>query len=90
MMHQRPIPVVRVILEDLDNNFLLLKRNDKTYCSNKWCLPGGKVDYGKTVEQTCIDEVKQETNLNISDLVFLFYSDAPPSSGDIGHYIDFS
>lgn len=39
-----------------------------------------KIDYGKTIEDTCLNEVKEETNLDISNLRFLFYQNDLPSS----------
>lgn len=83
-----PTPVVRVILENSDREILFLKRASKTGV-NKWCLPGGKVDFGKTIEGTCIDELKQETDLGISDLKFFFYDEVLPSSIDEHHWISF-
>lgn len=90
-MVKYPIPVVRVIIENENNEILLLKRNHDTYAGGKWCLPGGKVDYYNTIEETCIGEVKEETNLNIieSNLEFLLYQNNLPKKNDKVHYISF-
>jgi ADP-ribose pyrophosphatase YjhB (NUDIX family) len=73
-MNSYPIPVARVILEDLEKGILLLERASKE-SRGKWCLPGGKVDCGKTVEEAGWDEVREETNLSVRSLDFLFYLD---------------
>ena len=43
-----------------------------------WCLPGGKADYGETVEQAVVREVREETALECSDVRFLFYQNSLP------------
>ena len=77
-----PIPVVRVFLEDLEGKILFLKRANSKYANEKYCLPGGKVEYNQSVEDACIAEIKQETNLEIYNLEFLFYNEWLPSEHD--------
>lgn len=88
MMQKYPVPVVRVILEDEHGRVLLIKRANTNYEEGKYCLPGGKVDYGNTREQTCISEAKEETNLDISDITELFDRDGLPASPGGMHVID--
>jgi len=40
-----------------------------------WCIPGGHVDIGETVEQAAVRETKEETGLTVKKLKFLFYTD---------------
>lgn len=88
-MAQFPIPVVRIILEDLEGRILLLRRSSKErYGHDEYCLPGGKVDYCKSVEDSCFDEVKEETGLDVSNLRFLFYQDNIPTSPGKMHVIN--
>ena len=35
--------------------------------SGEWCLPGGKIDFGETLEEGAIREVKEETGILIKD-----------------------
>ncbi|KXB08734.1 hypothetical protein AKJ56_00470 [candidate division MSBL1 archaeon SCGC-AAA382N08] len=52
------------IVQKNTTHTLLVKRlNDPE--KGKWALPGGKVDYGETVKQAAIREVKEETNIDI-------------------------
>lgn len=88
-MYKYPISVVRVILENPEEDILFLKRTSLGEGANQWCLPGGKVDYGKTLEEACVDELKEETTLNISDLKFLFYDERMPFTNEKPHYITF-
>lgn len=82
-----PISAARVIIEDVGGKILFLKRANSQHGNGILCLPGGKVDYGKTIEQTAINEVKEETNLKLRNLEYLFYSDGLPTPKDNLHVI---
>jgi len=73
-----PIPIVRLIVLDERNRVLILKRKNTTHSPGEWCLPGGKVDYGRTVEEAAMDELFEETSLACTSLTFLFYQDSLP------------
>jgi mutator protein MutT len=62
-----------VILEH-DGKILLGKRHpdpdkaDSAFRSaGEWCLPGGKLEWGETIEDGAIREVKEETGITIRD-----------------------
>ena len=44
--------------------------------SNKWSVPGGKIDLGETGEEALIREIKEETSLRIFDVKFLTVIDS--------------
>jgi 8-oxo-dGTP diphosphatase len=77
-----PVPVVRLIIADSGGRVLILRRQNTNHASGEWCLPGGKVDYGETVEESIAKEVREETSLTCVASRFLFYQDSlPPTPG---------
>lgn len=48
---------------------LLLKRRNM-HGAGTWSTPGGHLDYGETPEQCAIRELKEETNLDITEVKF--------------------
>lgn len=87
-MTQYPVPSVRIIIADAAGRVLILQRVQGTYASGEWCLPGGKVDYGEIVEQTVVDELRQETALECNAARFLFYQDSLPLEPGAMHGIN--
>jgi ADP-ribose pyrophosphatase YjhB (NUDIX family) len=43
--------------------------------SNLWGIPGGKVKWGETSEQALIRELKEETNLDVTNITFVLVQD---------------
>jgi mutator protein MutT len=80
----RPVPVVRLIIRNGRGEVLILRRAGTAHGQGGWCLPGGKVDYGETVEQTVRKELREETDLECGQASFLFYQDSlPPQPGQM-------
>jgi len=79
MTQEYPIPAVRAILENKQGRFLFLKRAEDSTSGNKWCLPGGKINPGENLENTCVSELREETGLEISNLKFIFSEGSHPS-----------
>ena len=72
--YRNPALTVDAIIMD-DEKLLLIKRLNNPY-KDSWALPGGFVEYGECVEDACIREAKEETNLDISiDELVGVYSD---------------
>jgi nucleoside triphosphatase len=63
-----PEPVVGALIFNPDNDFLLIK-------SHKWnnllVIPGGHIEIGESIEDALRREVREETSLEIYDIVFL-------------------
>ncbi len=50
-----------VIFDDRREKVLLTKRSD----NGLWCVPGGQMEAGESVEECCIREVFEETGLQV-------------------------
>jgi ADP-ribose pyrophosphatase YjhB (NUDIX family) len=48
---------------EIDNGIILIKRKNPPA---GWAIPGGFVDYGETLEEAAIREMKEETSLDIN------------------------
>lgn len=73
-----PVPVVRLIIPNKEGKVLIVKRAHTSHSEGSWCLPGGKIDYGQTVEQAVAKELSEETSLVCTSSRFLFYQDSLP------------
>jgi 8-oxo-dGTP pyrophosphatase MutT (NUDIX family) len=82
-----PVPIIRLILPRSEGSVLILHRSGNLY-SAAWCLPGGKVDYGDTVEQTIRKELKEETDLTLTGYRFLFLQDCLPLKAGVTQYLN--
>ena len=63
--------VVSCALIDVDGRILLSKRPNDTMMGGLWEFPGGKIEKNETAIQAIIREVKEETNLTVSNPIFL-------------------
>jgi 8-oxo-dGTP pyrophosphatase MutT (NUDIX family) len=50
-----------IIFDPTRTKVLLTRRSD----NGLWCLPGGAMEAGESVEETCVREVFEETGLNV-------------------------
>lgn len=66
-MNQAPTPVVTCTIY-FDDKFMVIRRHDKAKkFGGLWAFPGGKVEVGETIVGAIRREVKEETNLDLSD-----------------------
>ncbi len=61
-----------VILNEHKDKVLLVKKNDQQNIgAGNWLLPGGTLEFNEEIELSLIREIKEETNLEITDLQLL-------------------
>jgi ADP-ribose pyrophosphatase YjhB (NUDIX family) len=74
--HQ-PTPRIRVAPIIVQDEQILLVRHEKNGAAY-WLLPGGGVDYGESVGDALIREVKEETNLDVELGELVLVNDSIP------------
>ncbi len=62
---------VAISVVEYQNKVLIMKRKNTKFLSGLWEFPGGKIENNETAVQAIIRELKEETNLTISNPVFL-------------------
>lgn len=82
----RPIATVGALIYD-DAGRVLLMRTNKW--SNRWGIPGGKIEGSETCEQALRREVKEETGQDITDIRFVMVQDCirPPEFHRPAHFL---
>jgi len=84
MEEKVPRLTVDVVISDCEKVVLIQRKNDPF--QGAWALPGGFVDYGETVEQAAVREVKEETGLEVElEGLLGVYSD--PDRDPRGHTV---
>lgn len=79
---------VRMIIPDLEDRILILKRASPIGYG-LWNLPGGKIDLGQYITDVCRKEGLEETGLDIGEIRPLFFDESPISKSDGNHYLTF-
>ncbi len=70
--YRNPVPTVDAIIE-YQGGIVLIERKNPPF---GWAIPGGFVEYGESLEVAAKREAKEETNLDIDNLVqFHTYSE---------------
>ena len=60
---ERPIVAVGAVI--LDGERVLLVQRGLEPLKGEWCLPGGAVEIGETLEAAVVREVREETSLDV-------------------------
>lgn len=57
---------VKILLKNKEGKYLLLRRSPAKYPeTQKWDIPGGRINVGETLEENLAREVREETGLPI-------------------------
>lgn len=76
-------PSASAVVFNAEGQLLLQKRADNGF----WGVPGGRVDIGESVAETCVREVREETGLEVAiERLIGVYSD--PTQFQVGRYPD--
>ena len=67
-----PLPAVAALIANPQNQVLIVRTHK---WSGLWGVPGGKIDYGETIETALKREMREEVGLEIHDLKFAFNSE---------------
>jgi ADP-ribose pyrophosphatase YjhB (NUDIX family) len=62
-LRERPAVCVAVVVRDHEGRVLLLRRSASRTWPGTWCLPGGRLEPGETLEGCCRRELFEETGL---------------------------
>lgn len=84
-MPKTPLLTTDAIILDENNNVVLIKRMNEPY-KDSWAIPGGFVEIGETVEESCIREAKEETNLDV-EIISLVGVYSKPERDPRGHTV---
>lgn len=59
---------VKVLLQNPDGKYLLMRRSEEKYGSTKWDIPGGRIDSGSPLADNLAREVMEETGLTMTSI----------------------
>jgi len=68
-----PISTVGALIFDESDKVLMIQTHK---WSNKWGIPGGKIQFGETSKDALEREILEETNLRVQDIQFVMVQDA--------------
>lgn len=67
----KPVPrLTSAVLVEQEGKYLLCRRN-KSSGFGMWVIPGGGVDFGETIQEAAVREIREETGLEVQLLNFI-------------------
>jgi ADP-ribose pyrophosphatase YjhB (NUDIX family) len=69
---QRPVVTVGGLIFNRSDELLMIRTHK---WSNLWGIPGGKVRWGESAVDALVREIKEETNLDVTDVRFVLVQD---------------
>lgn len=74
MTKRKPTVVVGILVKH-ENKFLLVREKIEGE-KEKWLFPGGKVEFGESLEDAAKRELEEETGIKVSEMKFLCFKEA--------------
>jgi 8-oxo-dGTP pyrophosphatase MutT (NUDIX family) len=65
---ERPTVTVGALIYDAEGRVLMIRTHK---WSNLWGIPGGKIKFGETAEEALRREIKEETDLEVTDIQYV-------------------
>ena len=78
-----------LIIDEAKKEVLLIRRTDSMW-GDAWSIPGGHIEYGETVEEALLRELKEELGIEAVKTEFLGYEEFWPSTKPNTQFISFN
>jgi colanic acid biosynthesis protein WcaH len=92
ILENMPIICVDGVITNKDNKILFIKRENEP-AKDEWWFPGGRLIKNELLEDAIIRKVKEETNLDVSIVSYLGFTETKFDTGPFGipvHTINFT
>lgn len=85
-MNKRPLIGVGAVVFSAGNEILLIKRGKAPHYG-RWMVPGGTLEWGETLEDAVLREVREETGIDIEIEKFVEIIEAITPGQDGFHFV---
>jgi 8-oxo-dGTP diphosphatase len=88
-LQQRPVLGVGAVIWNDAGEIVLIRRGQEPR-RGEWSIPGGRVEWGETIQEAVVREVREETGLEIEVLGLIEIVDSlarMPEAGVSRHYV---
>lgn len=85
-MNKRPLIGVGAVVFGAEDEILLIKRGKAPHYG-RWMVPGGTLEWGETLEEAALREVREETGIDIEIETFVEIIEAITPGAQGFHYV---
>jgi mutator protein MutT len=86
LVNKRPLIGVGAVVFNASNEILLIKRG-KAPNYGRWMVPGGTLEWGETLEDAAVREVREETGIDIEIETFVEIIEAITRDEEAFHFV---